>query len=191
MEEVRINKDEKLDKYMKYFPNKYIESILHINPEELRKNAIEGIILDLDNTIIDKSGEEIPGFEKWKNSIIENGIKIILVTNNFLKKRIEKITKKYDLEYVSFARKPNIKGLIKAQKLMGIDNPINVVVIGDQVFTDVRGGNKAGMKTILVKPLSEKKDYMVTKILRNNEKKILKKYEEYIKEKGETWKERL
>ena len=39
--------------------------------------------------------------------------------------------------------------------------------------------------------LSEKKDYMVTKILRNNEKKILKKYEEYIKEKGETWKEKL
>ena len=191
MEEVRIRKDEKLYKYMKYFPNKYIESILHINPEELKINAIEGIILDLDNTIIDKSGEEIPGFEKWKNSIIENGIKIILVTNNFLKKRIEKITKKYDLEYVSFARKPNTKGLIKAQKLMGIDNPINVVVIGDQVFTDVRGGNKAGMKTILVKPLSEKKDYMVTKILRNNEKKILKKYEEYIKEKGETWKEKL
>ena len=92
---------------------------------------------------------------------------------------------------MSFARKPNTKGLIKAQKLMGIENPIKVAVIGDQVFTDVRGGNKAGMKTILVKPLSEKKDYMVTKILRNNEKKILKKYEEYIKEKGETWKEKL
>ena len=182
---------EKLYKYMKYFPTKYIESILHIDPKELKINGIEGIILDLDNTIIDKSGEEIPDFEKWKNSIIENGIKIILVTNNFLKKRIEKITKKYNLEYVSFARKPNTKGLIKAQKLMGIENPIKVAVIGDQVFTDVRGGNKAGMKTILVKPLSEKKDYMVTKILRNNEKKILKKYEEYIKEKGETWKEKL
>ena len=191
MEEVRISKDEKLYKYTKYFPTKYIESILHIDPKELKINGIEGIILDLDNTIIDKSGEEIPGFEKWKNSIIENGIKIILVTNNFLKKRIEKITKKYNLEYVSFARKPNTKGLIKAQKLMGIENPIKVAVIGDQVFTDVRGGNKAGMKTILVKPLSEKKDYMVTKILRNNEKKILKKYEEYIKEKGETWKEKL
>ena len=178
MEEVRISKDEKLYKYMKYFPTKYIESILHIDPKELKINGIEGIILDLDNTIIDKSGEEIPDFEKWKNSIIENGIKIILVTNNFLKKRIEKITKKYNLEYVSFARKPNTKGLIKAQKLMGIENPIKVAVIGDQVFTDVRGGNKAGMKTILVKPLSEKKDYMVTKILRNNEKKILKKYEE-------------
>ena len=191
MEEARISKDEKLYKYMKYFPTKYIESILHIDPKELKINGIEGIILDLDNTIIDKSGEEIPDFEKWKNSIIENGIKIILVTNNFLKKRIEKITKKYNLEYVSFARKPNTKGLIKAQKLMGIENPIKVAVIGDQVFTDVRGGNKAGMKTILVKPLSEKKDYMVTKILRNNEKKILKKYEEYIKEKGETWKEKL
>ena len=191
MEEVRISKDEKLYKYMKYFPTKYTESILHIDPKELKINGIEGIILDLDNTIIDKSGEEIPDFEKWKNSIIENGIKIILVTNNFLKKRIEKITKKYNLEYVSFARKPNTKGLIKAQKLMGIEHPIKVAVIGDQVFTDVRGGNKAGMKTILVKPLSEKKDYMVTKILRNNEKKILKKYEEYIKEKGETWKEKL
>ena len=53
------------------------------------------------------------------------------------------------------------------------------------------GGNRAGMKTILVKPLSEKKDYMVTKLLRGNEKKILKEYRKYIDEKGETWKEKL
>ena len=53
------------------------------------------------------------------------------------------------------------------------------------------GGNRAGMKTILVKPLSEKKDYMVTKLLRGNEKKIFKEYRKYIDEKGETWKEKL
>lgn len=53
------------------------------------------------------------------------------------------------------------------------------------------GGNNAGMKTILVKPLSEKKDYMVTKLLRGNEKKILQEYNRYIKEKGEIWKEKL
>ena len=47
------------------------------------------------------------------------------------------------------------------------------------------------MKTILVKPLSEKKDYMVTKLLRGNEKKILKEYNRYIKEKGVIWKEKL
>lgn len=53
------------------------------------------------------------------------------------------------------------------------------------------GGNRAGMKTILVKPLSEKRDYMVTKLLRGNEKKILKEYRKYIDEKGEIWKEKL
>ena len=68
------------------------------------------------------------------------------------------------------------------------------------------GGNRAGMKTspnsptvsfeypmktILVKPLSEKKDYMVTKLLRGNEKKVLKEYKKYIDEKGEIWKEKL
>ena len=53
------------------------------------------------------------------------------------------------------------------------------------------GGNRAGMKTILVKPLSEKKDYMVTKLLRGHEKKVLKEYKKYIDEKGEIWKEKL
>ena len=53
------------------------------------------------------------------------------------------------------------------------------------------GGNRAGMKTILVKPLREKKDYMVTKLLRGNEKKVLKEYKKYIDEKGEIWKEKL
>ena len=51
------------------------------------------------------------------------------------------------------------------------------------------GGNRAGMKTILVKPLSE--NYMVTKLLRGNEKKVLKEYKKYIDEKGEIWKEKL
>ena len=56
-------------KYNKYFPTKYVEHISNITVEELRNNSIEGIILDLDNTIIDKKGEEVPDFEIWKNSI--------------------------------------------------------------------------------------------------------------------------
>ena len=135
---MKDKKKEKLYlKYNKYFPTKYFDNISEITPEQLIGNGIEGIILDLDNTIIDKKGIEVPNFDIWKDKILESSIKIVVVTNNFLKKRIEKITKKYNLEYVSFAIKPNTKGLIKAQKLMGIENPIKVAVIGDQVFTDV------------------------------------------------------
>ena len=63
-------------KYNKYFPTKYVEHISNITAEELKHNHIEGVILDLDNTIIDKKGEEVPDFEIWKNSILEGGIKI-------------------------------------------------------------------------------------------------------------------
>ena len=72
--------------------------------------------------------------------LIENGIKGVildLVTNNFLKKRIEKVTNKYNLEYILFARKPNIKALVKAKEMMEIKDSENIAVIGDQVFTDV------------------------------------------------------
>ena len=116
-------------KYNKYFPTKYFDNISEITPEQLIGNGIEGIILDLDNTIIDKKGEEVPDFEIWKNSILEGGIKIVVVTNNFLKKRIEKVTNKYNLEYILFARKPNIKGLLAAKKIMGIENNENIAVI--------------------------------------------------------------
>ena len=124
-------------KYNKYFPTKYFYNISEITPEQLIGNGIEGIILDLDNTIIDKKGIEVPNFDIWKDKILESGIKIVVVTNNFLKKRIEKITNKYNLEYILFARKPNTKALVKAKEIMGIEKNENVAVIGDQVFTDV------------------------------------------------------
>ncbi len=124
-------------KYNKYFPTKYFDNISEITPEQLIGNGIEGIILDLDNTIIDKKGIEVPNFDIWKDKILESGIKIVVVTNNFLKKRIEKITNKYNLEYILFARKPNTKALVKAKEIMGIEKNENVAVIGDQVFTDV------------------------------------------------------
>ena len=124
-------------KYNKYFPTKYFDNISEITPEQLIGNGIEGIILDLDNTIIDKKGIEVPNFDIWKDKILESGIKIVVVTNNFLKKRIEKITNKYNLEYILFARKPNTKALIKAKEIMGIEKNENIAVIGDQVFTDV------------------------------------------------------
>ena len=124
-------------KYNKYFPTKYVEHISNITAEELKHNHIEGVILDLDNTIIDKKGIEVPNFDIWKDKILESGIKIVVVTNNFLKKRIEKITNKYNLKYILFARKPNTKALVKAKEIMGIEKNENVAVIGDQVFTDV------------------------------------------------------
>ena len=124
-------------KYNKYFPTKYFDNISEITPEQLIGNGIEGIILDLDNTIIDKKGIEVPNFDIWKDKILESGIKIVVVTNNFLKKRIEKITNKYNLEYILFAKKPNTKALVKAKEIMGIEKNENVAVIGDQVFTDV------------------------------------------------------
>ena len=112
-------------KYNKYFPTKYVDNILDITSEELIENGIKGVILDLDNTIIDKKGIEVPDFEKWKDKILKNGIKIVIVTN------------KYNLEYILFARKPNIKALVKAKEMMEIKNSENIAVIGDQVFTDV------------------------------------------------------
>ena len=130
-------KDKKKEKYNKYFPTKYFDNISEITPEQLIGNGIEGIILDLDNTIIDKKGIEVPNFDIWKDRILESGIKIVVVTNNFLKKRIEKITNKYNLKYILFARKPNTKALVKAKEIMGIEKNENVAVIGDQVFTDV------------------------------------------------------
>ena len=85
-----------------------------------------------------------------------------------------------DLEYIYFAHKPSKKGFYKAQKLLGL-NLNEIATVGDQVFTDVLGGNRVGMFTILTKPI-DKRDIVITKLKRPFEKVVIKKY---LKNKGE------
>jgi HAD superfamily phosphatase (TIGR01668 family) len=86
------------------------------------------------------------------------------------------------LNAVHRAMKPGTQAFLKAGRFMGIGNG-NIAVVGDQIFTDVYGGNRAGMFTILVHPI-DKREGKLVRFKRIFEKRILTRYSEWSKKNG-------
>ncbi len=158
------------------YPNEYLDSVKDISLEFLNKNNIKGLILDVDNTLINLERKMPAGVSEWAKNLKSNGIKMCILSNSNKIEKIEAVAKIIDVPYIFFAKKPFKSGFIRAKELLKLDNK-NLAVVGDQIFTDVIGANRCNMFSILVKPIEEK-DYLLTKIKRPLEKLVIKKYEE-------------
>lgn len=159
---------------MSLYPKAYFKNIREIDIEFLIKNNIKGLILDVDNTLINYYKEFEKGTEEWVKNLKGQGIKFCIVSNSNKLQKIKMVAEKLDIPYFYFAKKPFKTGFLKAQKLMKLKNE-NVAAVGDQIFTDVIGSNRCKMFSILVEPIEEK-DILITKIKRPFEKKIIEKY---------------
>lgn len=154
------------------YPDAYIESIFDITPQMLRNKGISGLILDIDNTLvathIKEADEKVVGFIK---SLKENGIKAIIVSNG-RKKRVELFCKPLDIGYISKAHKPLSSAFNKALQSMELTKE-KVAILGDQLFTDVLGGNLMGIQSILIKPIDLDEPFLI-RLKRIFEKPFLK-----------------
>lgn len=159
------------------YPNDYFEKIDEITIEYLKKNDIKALILDMDNTLINRSSEMPENVLKWAKEIRGQGVKLIIVSNSNKKNKLDKISNLLGIEYILFAKKPLKSGLMKAVKLLG-ENVNNIAVVGDQIFTDVIGGNRCKMYTILVDAIEEK-DFWYTAWKRPIENKIKEKIKKH------------
>ena len=98
------------------------------------------------------------------------------------REKVEKVAKTLEIPYKNFAMKPFKKGFLKVQSILK-EEPSNIAVVGDQIFTDIIGGNRCNMFTILVEPI-DRKEFWYTKWKRPIEDKIKNKYKnELTKEK--------
>jgi HAD phosphatase, family IIIA len=140
-------------------PNAEFDIITDITIDFLKGNNIKGLILDVDNTLIDLSRNKIEGLDDWINSMIESGIKIAIVSNGRKKRQIELLTNKHGLIYVFFALKPFKRGIKKARKELDLCYN-EIAEIGDQIFTDVWVSNKTKMFSILTKPVEMEKSFL-------------------------------
>lgn len=156
------------------YPKLYCRSVLDINIDFLNQNNIKGLILDVDNTLIDTDRNLLEGVIEWHKNIKSQGIKTIIVSNSNKKEKLDKVSKDLDIEYISFAKKPLKGGFKKALKRLELA-PENVAAVGDQIFTDVMGANRCKIFPILVEPINEE-DLWITKWKRPLEKKIVDKY---------------
>ncbi len=164
---------------MNIYPDLYLDSVKNISSELLKKNNIKGLILDVDNTLIDYYKNLLDGAEKWCKDIKDDGIKCMIVSNSHKKEKVETVAKKLEIPYILFAKKPFKSGFIRASEQMKLA-PEEIAVVGDQIFTDVIGARRCNMFAILVKQVA-KKDILITAVKRPIENLVIKSY---LKRKG-------
>lgn len=162
--------------YEYFFPDYSYKTVGDINVGELYRLGIRYALLDIDNTLVPYTSSEPDanalGFLK---SLEENGIKYCFVSNNH-KERIELFNKNIGAPAYCEAKKPLLSGIGKAMGCFGATRE-NTVLIGDQIFTDIWGGKRAGVMTVLVEPIRECES-LFFKFKRYFEKKVIKKYVE-------------
>jgi len=134
-----------------FTPNRYLEKITRITPSFLKKQGIRGLILDIDNTLTYHNSPEIGcDILDWLDLMRQCGIKMTVVSNNN-KPRVAPFAAKLGLDYVANGCKPLPFGMYTAIRRLSLPKEA-IAVVGDQIYTDMIGGNLAGLFTILVQP---------------------------------------
>ncbi|WP_067727348.1 YqeG family HAD IIIA-type phosphatase [Oceanobacillus damuensis] len=167
-----------------FLPNQHVKSVFDIQPETLKKQGIKGIITDLDNTLVAWDVKDAtPEVIQWFKSMKDHDIKVTIISNNN-QERVQVFSEPLGTPFVFSARKPLSKAFKTVAKEMELKKE-EVVVIGDQLLTDVLGGNLAGFFTILVVPIVQT-DGKITRFNRKIERRILN----YMRRKGKiSWEE--
>ncbi|GIO22056.1 YqeG family HAD IIIA-type phosphatase [Oceanobacillus sp. J11TS1] len=165
--------------FSKFLPNKQIDQIFDLKPEMLKEKGIKGIITDLDNTLVAWDVKDAtPDVISWFKTMEENDIKVTIISNNN-QERVKVFSEPLGTPFVFSAKKPLSRAFKTVAKQMGLKKE-EILVVGDQLLTDVLGGNMAGFYTVLVVPVVQT-DGKITKINRMIERRILKRLERKAK----------
>ena len=153
-------------------PTYWLPSVLAIDLEALRKSGIRGLIFDLDDTLVHALEPTAgPAVCDWL-AHARTDFKIQIVSNNRSERRVRLAAEHLGLPFANLALKPSRRQLRRAVAEMGLFAH-EVAVIGDQLFTDVLGGNRLGAVTILVDPMSAERKWH-RKLMRSAEAYLLR-----------------
>ena len=160
------------------YPDAHLNNVREITTNFLQNNKINALILDVDNTLIDYDKNLPEETIEWAKELKNNNIKLYILSNTNKKEKVKTVAEKLGIEYMYFAKKPLKSGFKKVQEKLK-EPPQNIAVVGDQIFTDIVGGNRCKMFTILVEPIAEK-DIWITMVKRPLENAIKRKYHKNI-----------
>lgn len=170
------------EKYMlkRFYPGEYLESAYKIDFAKLYAEGYRGIIFDIDNTLVPHGA---PADERAKalfESLKKMGFQCCLLSNN-KEPRVKMFNDEVQVNYIFKAGKPKASGYQQAMKIMGTSRE-NTLFVGDQIFTDVYGANRAGIRTILTQPIHPKEEIQIV-LKRYLEKIVLFFYKRSLKKK--------
>ena len=161
---------------MKLFkPTYYLDSVFDIDIKKLQKQGFKLAIFDLDNTLVSSNKFKAPArIKKLFNNFKKHNIQVAIVSNN-KRARVVKFCSDLNIPYMGLARKPLKTSFKKVIKNFDNLDLTQIIMIGDQILTDIAYANRNKITSILVKPVNPSDDCLPTKINRKIEKKILKK----------------
>ncbi|MDA8442658.1 MAG: YqeG family HAD IIIA-type phosphatase [Peptococcaceae bacterium] len=152
-------------------PSVCVSSLDSILPQDLLRENIKGLIIDLDNTMAPWNVLEVgANVADWFELLTQHGISACVVSNNG-EQRVAAVANALNIPFIYKASKPHRRAFRQAMAIMGTELH-NTAVIGDQLFTDVLGGNRLGLRTFLVLPISER-EWIGTKLMRLAERAVI------------------
>ncbi|MCR5607455.1 MAG: YqeG family HAD IIIA-type phosphatase [Lachnospiraceae bacterium] len=154
--------------FNKFYPDKYYDSTYVIDFEKEYNEGFRGVIFDIDNTLVEHDADADERAIKFMERLKKIGFNVCLLSNN-KRERVERFNKDVDVNYIFKANKPSRQGYRKAMEIMGT-NENTTLFVGDQLFTDVYGARRTGIKSYLVKPIDKKEEIQI----------VLKRYLEKI-----------
>ncbi|MHB1653755.1 MAG: YqeG family HAD IIIA-type phosphatase [Desulfitobacteriaceae bacterium] len=150
-------------------PTFQANSLDNIPIDRLVRNGIKGLIIDLDNTMTPWNDVEVgPKVADWFGKLKTAGIKACVVSNNKRKQRVAVVADRLGIPFIFRASKPRRRAFRAGMDILGTGK-LDTAVIGDQLFTDILGGNRLGLYTILVIPMSQR-EFVGTRFMRQMEK---------------------
>lgn len=155
-------------------PRHYFHRITDISLKALKENGIRALIVDVDNTLTPWQSEHLSDEVcRWVTDAKDSGFRVVLLSNNS-RQRVATVADRLGIPYVAKAKKPFPGNFVRAMRTLGA-SPGETSVIGDQLFTDMLGGNSLGLLTILVQPITAR-EYAATRLVRRVERVFLGYY---------------
>ncbi len=129
-------------------------SILELTPELIAQHRLKGLILDVDETLVPfKQAQPLEEVRQWLQQV-QSMVTVVLVSNNLSHNRISRIADTLGVPFYTGAAKPSRRKLRQAVALMQLPHH-EIAMVGDRLFTDVLGGNRLGLFTVLVEPMAD------------------------------------
>lgn len=145
--------------FERFFPDEYVASTYIISFEKLYEEGYRGLVFDIDNTLVPHGAPADGRARKLFERLREIGFSTCLISNN-QEPRVKPFAEEVKSAYVYNAHKPSRKNYVKAMQIMGTGLQ-NTIFIGDQLFTDVYGAKRTGIRNILVKPIHPKEEIQI------------------------------
>ena len=157
---------------MVFAPALIVESATDVHPDLLREQGIEGVMVDVDDTLLSSREERVSDAHvAWLTTLRDDGFSLVLLSNGE-RARVARFAEQFGVPGFSLVGKPLPRAFRKGLDALGLPAS-SVAMIGDQVFTDVVGANLSGVTPILVRPLSAGK-WLHTRLARYLERLILR-----------------